>query len=104
MIASLDGEVDLSNSRVVRDQLLGAVPNTATGLIIDLSKTAYLDSQGIQLLLDVAELLGVRRQRMRLMIPEGALIRRVLSLMSIGTSLSIDPTIEKAVAELREVS
>lgn len=101
IIASLEGEVDLSNAHAVREQVLGAIPNTATGLILDMSKTAYLDSQGIQVLLDVAESLGVRRQRIRLMVPEGALIRRVLSLTSIGNSLPIDSKIEEAVAQLR---
>ena len=101
VIAALEGEVDLSNAQAVREKVLGAIPNTATGLILDMSTTAYLDSQGIQVLLDIAELLGVRRQRIRLIVPEGAPIRRVLSLTSIGKSLPIDSTIEQAVAQLR---
>src|SRR2546425_5050731 len=69
VIASLEGEVDLSNAHDIREDILASIPNTAAGLILDLTKTVYLDSQGIQVLLDVTELLGVRQQRIRLIVP-----------------------------------
>lgn len=101
VVASLEGEVDLSNAHEIREDILGSIPNTATGLILDLTKTAYLDSQGIQVLLDVTELLGVRQQRIRLIVPKEALIRQVLSLTSLVSTLALDQTMEDALANLQ---
>src|SRR2546427_277398 len=98
VVASLEGEVDLSNARDIREDILGSIPNTATGLILDLTNTSYLDSQGIQVLLDVTELLGVRHQRIRLIVPKDALIRQVLSLTSLLSALALDQTMEDALA------
>ncbi|TMI97792.1 MAG: STAS domain-containing protein [Bacillati bacterium ANGP1] len=101
VVASLEGEVDLSNAHDIREDILASIPNTAAGLILDLTKTVYLDSQGIQVLLDVTELLGVRQQRIRLIVPTAALIRQVLSLTSLASVLSLDPTMEDALANLQ---
>ncbi len=101
VIAALEGEVDLSNAHDIREDILASIPNTAAGLILDLTKTVYLDSQGIQVLLDVTELLGVRQQRIRLIVPKAALIRQVLSLTALASVLSLDPTMEDALANLQ---
>jgi len=101
VVASLEGEVDLSNARDIREDILGSIPNTATGLILDLTNTSYLDSQGIQVLLDVTELLGVRHQRIRLIVPKDALIRQVLSLTSLLSALTLDQTMEDALANFQ---
>ena len=101
VVASLEGEVDLSNAREIREDILSHIPNTATGLILDLTKTLYLDSQGIQVLLDVTELLGVRHQRIRLIVPKDAMIRQVLSLTSLMSALSLDSTMDDALANLQ---
>ena len=50
MVAHLAGEVDLSNAGDLRQAMLDAVPNTAEGMVVDLSVVSYLDSSGIQML------------------------------------------------------
>ena len=46
-IARLVGEVDASNAPGFTTELKQAVPNTAIGLVLDLSETTYIDSSGI---------------------------------------------------------
>jgi len=83
VLAHLKGEVDLANARSVRDRLLEAVPNTATGLVLDLTATHHLDSSGVRVLFELAERLENRRQKLEIVIPDDAPVKRVLLLTEI---------------------
>src|SRR3954451_4783954 len=43
-IAAISGEVDASNAAVLAETLKQSVPNSAIGLVLDLSGTTYVDS------------------------------------------------------------
>ena len=83
VLAHVRGEVDLSNAPSVRERLLGAVPNSAVALILDLSRTDYLDSSGVGLIFELADRLGSRGQKLELVVPDEAVIRRVLELTEV---------------------
>ena len=70
--------------------------NEAAGLVIDLSQVTYLDSVGIELLFDLARRLRTHRQRLRLVVPVDAPMRRVLELCDIDRAAPIDATVEAA--------
>jgi anti-anti-sigma factor len=101
IVARITGEIDLSNARDVGDTLAGAVPNTALGLVIDLTATEYLDSSGVHLLFELAERLQRRQQRLRVVVPEGGPIRRVLRIVELDAAVPILPTVDEAVAQIR---
>jgi anti-anti-sigma factor len=77
-VVRLAGEVDMVASPALADRLQAAVPERALGLVVDLSLVTYLDAHGAQLLVDLAGRLGRRRQRLALVAPGGAPVRRVL--------------------------
>jgi anti-sigma B factor antagonist len=83
VLARLRGEVDLSNVHFVREQLLHAVPNTATALVIDLSETGYLDSSGVRLIFELLERLASRGQRLGLVVQPDSVVNRVLTLTEV---------------------
>jgi anti-sigma B factor antagonist len=83
VLARLRGEVDLSNARSVKEKLFDAVPNTASGLVLDLSGTYHLDSSGVRLIFELAERLENRRQKFELVIPDDSPIKRVLLLTGV---------------------
>ena len=101
VVARLSGEIDLSNAADVGESLSAAVPNTALGLVIDLTATAYLDSSGVHLLFDLAERLQRRQQQLRVVVPEGAPVRRVLRIVELDESVPMTATVEEAVAAVR---
>jgi anti-anti-sigma factor len=101
VIARITGEIDLSNASEVGESLGAAVPNTALGLVIDLTATSYLDSSGVHLLFDLAERLQLRQQQLRVVVPEGAPVRRVLRIVELDDSVPITVTVEEAVAAIR---
>jgi anti-anti-sigma factor len=96
VLARVSGEVDLSNATSVREQVFGAVPNSAAGLVLDLSETRYLDSSGVRLIFELAERLRNRGQGFELVVPEKSLIKRVLLLTKVDAVVSMSNSVPKA--------
>jgi anti-anti-sigma factor len=101
IVARLTGEIDLSNASEVGETLSAAVPNTALGLVIDLTATSYLDSSGVHLLFDLAERLQRRQQRLRVVVPEGRPIRRVLRIVELDDTVPVLASVDEAVEQIR---
>jgi anti-anti-sigma factor len=98
VVARLSGEVDMTNAAHIGNELVGAVPNEALGLVIDLSGTRYLDSAAIELLFDLARKLARRRQDLRLALPKNSPLRRVLLLTEVQSAASLHDSVEEALA------
>lgn len=98
VIAHVDGEIDLSNVDDIRALLVDAVSHETERLVLDLSKTSYLDSTGVRLLFELAERLQGRRQQLRLVVDDEALVRRVIVLTQLDQRVPLDPTVDHAVA------
>jgi anti-anti-sigma factor len=102
LVARVEGELDLANVGEVGANLLAAVPNTSSALIVDLSATTYLDSAGIKLLVDLNQRLRVRQQALRVVVPPTAIIRRVLELARLDKAVPIDESLDEALARLAD--
>ena len=96
VIASLTGEIDLSNATEITDALLGGVPNEALGLVIDLSNVSYLDSAGVRMLAELDHRLGWRAQILRVVAPESSRSRRVLVIAGLERVLSMVTSVDAA--------
>jgi anti-anti-sigma factor len=96
VVASLRGEIDLSNATEITDALLGGVPNEALGLVIDLSDVSYLDSAGVRMLAELDHRLGWRAQGLRVVAPEGSRSRRVLAIAGLERVLSLETSVDAA--------
>jgi anti-anti-sigma factor len=99
VVARLSGEVDMTNAGYVGDELRQSVPNDAAALVVDLSGTSYIDSAAIGLLFELARRLTRRRQDLRLVVPKGSPLQRVLEITEIQTAAPIHQTVESALAE-----
>jgi len=96
MVASLSGEVDMTNAEYVRDEITAAVPNDAQALVIDLGGTQYLDSAAIELLFELSRRLGRRRQELRLVVPGDSPLTRLLALTDIGSVAPVHASLAAA--------
>ena len=96
VIAALSGEIDLANAGAIRSLIVGAIGNDAAGLVLDLSGTTYLDSSGVHLVFDLAERLSARQQRLVLVVPEGARVRRVLDIVKVDSVVPLLASVEDA--------
>jgi anti-anti-sigma factor len=84
-VVRLRGEIDLANVEELHRVAEDAVSNRDAGLVVDLSGVTFLDSTGLRLLFRLARRLGDRQQGLRLVVPEGARIARVLDFSGIST-------------------
>lgn len=97
-VARVSGELDMTNTSYVRDQLTRSVPSDVDGLVTDLTGTLYLDSAAIELLFEMARRLGRRRQRLRIVLPPESPLGRVLELTDVKAVAPIHPTLAEALA------
>jgi len=84
-VGRLSGEVDISHVPVVRDRLFSALDNHGNGLVIDLSDTSYVDSAVVNLLFELADRLGTHQLRLVVVVPEGGLVDRVLTIVDLSS-------------------
>jgi anti-sigma B factor antagonist len=101
IVARVRGEVDLSNVDDVRNLLIDAVSHESEGLVLDLTDTTYLDSTGVRLLFELAERLQGRRQELRLVVHEDAMVHRVVVLTQLHQRVPLDASVADALTALR---
>lgn len=92
-IVRLIGEIDLSNSAPVLDAIREALPD-GDEVVLDLSKTGYLDSAGIAMLFRLAERLSYNRRELQLVIPPDAPIRAVIELTKMDQVITVKDSAE----------
>ena len=98
LVARLGGEVDISPVPVVRDRLFRALDNQGDGLVIDLSDTTYIDSAVVNLLFELADRLGPHQLRLAVVVPEGGLVDRVLTIVDIASVVDVYRRFDEAIA------
>jgi anti-anti-sigma factor len=101
VVATLSGEIDLSNAADITRAVVGGVPNQAVGLVMDLSDVAYLDSAGVRMLAELERRLGWRSQAFRVVAPEGSRTRKVLSIAGLDGLLVLETSVEAASASMQ---
>jgi anti-anti-sigma factor len=101
LVAHLVGEVDLSNVDEIRALIIARVSQETGALVLDLTSTTYLDSTGVRLLFELTERLQARRQPLRVVVTDEALVRRVIVLTKLDEQVPIDPTVDDAIVALR---
>jgi anti-anti-sigma factor len=100
-IARLSGDVDIVQASALRKQLLSAVQNQDLGLVVDLSEANYIDSVGVSLLFELAERLTDRQLRFAVVMPDGGIVERVLTIVHLDSVAEVHAGLEDAVAALR---
>jgi anti-sigma B factor antagonist len=100
-VVKLAGDVDIVQAQDLRERLMGAVRNEDLGLIVDLTSAAYIDSVGVSLLFELAEKLTERQLRLAVVLPDGGLVERVLSIVNIATVAELHPTVDDALGAIR---
>jgi anti-anti-sigma factor len=101
VIATVRGEVDMSNSGELGEAIGRRLSNDTHGLVVDLSSCDYLDSAGIHILYTLHDRLRDRGQDLRVVIPPEATIAEALRLADVPRAIGSAETVEAALASLR---
>ena len=75
----LEGEIDLANAAVVDEEIHAALDDESR-IVIDLSRTAYIDSAGLRLLFTLAKSVG---DRLSIVLPDDSPLQRVVSMVGL---------------------
>lgn len=88
LVLFIRGEIDLSNVDQLQHEIDLAVVGSSH-VVIDLSETAYIDSQGLRLLKQLANRLSDEGTRLQLIAPQGSFARGVLEMTLISEGLEV---------------
>jgi anti-anti-sigma factor len=100
-IASVEGEIDLSNAAELEMAISHAVANDAAGLVVDLERVDYLDSSGVTLLFNLARRVARRQQELVVVVPREAHVREILTLSGATDALELQESLTDALSQLR---
>ncbi|HEX8086795.1 MAG TPA: STAS domain-containing protein [Solirubrobacteraceae bacterium] len=100
VVATITGEIDMSNATDLRGALVGQLSNHTTGLVIDLTGVTYLDSAAIHLIYELRSQLASRRVELRLVVPDGAATLPALSLTGVPDVVQVFDTVAEAEASI----
>ena len=101
-VVRLGGEVDIVQAQALRERLMGAIRNEDLGLVVDLTGATYIDSVGVSLLFELAERLSERQLTLAVVVPESGLVKRVVTIVNLGSVAEIHPTIDVALAAIQD--
>ena len=99
-VVRLSGEVDIVQAQPLRETLFGAIRNEDLGLVVDLTEATFIDSVGVGLLFELGERLAERQLRLAVVVPEGGLVERVLTIVNVGSVAEIRRTVDSAVGAI----
>jgi anti-sigma B factor antagonist len=96
-VVALAGESDVYTYDQLRGALESEVAGEAGVLVVDLSGLSFMDSTGVQILLDIRVMMNKRGGRLALVSPR-ATVARVLNLVGADQLIPVYDTIEEAAA------
>ena len=100
-VASIDGEVDMSNADRLLDELMARV-GSAPWLVIDLSWCSYLDSAGLRAIARVDVRCREVGAGLRLVVDPAGAVDRVLTMTRMSEVLIVDRSLDDALASAME--
>jgi anti-anti-sigma factor len=100
-VATIGGEVDLSNADRLLDDLMARV-GTTPWLILDLTGCSYLDSAGLRMIARVDMRCRTLGSGLRLVVDPGGSIDRVLAMTHMDEVLTVDRLLPDALASALE--
>jgi anti-anti-sigma factor len=100
-VARIVGEIDTSNASDFANQLKQVIPNSAMGLVLDLSETSYIDSSGVHLIFDLADALRRRQQILQLVVAPETFVADVLGVVNVTGAAHTSESLLQALEALR---
>jgi anti-sigma B factor antagonist len=100
-IAVVEGEIDASNAAEIRDRLRALLTNRSRALVVDLTRTTYLDSAGINLLFSLGAALEERQQELHLVVPRPSPIARTIAITGLDATVATHAQLEEALERVR---
>ena len=96
VVAVLPGEIDVTNSEQVYEQLVAVLTPGVKTVIADMTSTVFCDSSGVHAIMHAYESAAARDVRMRLAVSPATSVRRVLELIGVSRLMPVYPSLAEA--------
>jgi len=98
VVVVLPAEIDVTNSREVYEQLVGALGPDVDTVIADMMATTFCDSSGVHAIMRAYESAAGRDVHMRLAVSSSTSVHRVLQLIGVGQLMPVYESLQEALA------
>lgn len=102
LVVTLAGEIDLMNHAEVHEALIGAALDGGPLFVADLNDAHYIDSNGVRMLFGLARELEGSRISWVIALSGDAPLQRLFKVTAFDEVVRIVPSVDDAVAALRE--
>lgn len=103
-VATISGEVDMSNAASVRRTIAEAVRPDDEALLLDLSGLSFIDSAGLHAVFELSSALDERRQRLFVYAPPGGQVDRTIGIVGMPRAVSVHDSREGALEAARRTT
>ncbi len=80
VVAAVIGDIDFGTADDLARDIALALPDSAAGLVLDLTDVRYVDSSGVRVIFELAAQLGISGRRLALAVPETSPVRRLIKI------------------------
>lgn len=79
-VARIKGDIDFNSAGDLSRDIMRTLPDSAAGLVLDLSSVRYVDSGGVRVFFELASHLEASGRRVALAVPETSPVRRLIKI------------------------
>ncbi|MEY2449499.1 MAG: hypothetical protein QOH79_2975 [Acidimicrobiaceae bacterium] len=91
VLIAVAGEIDLSNSEHVEQQIASFISNRTMHAVVDLTQVTYIDSIGMRVLFGLATSLQTAQIGLKLIAPIGSPARRLIEISGLDVIVDVEP-------------
>jgi anti-sigma B factor antagonist len=95
-VATIAGEIDMSNAAELERIVASGTPNSAAGLILDLTRLDYIDSAGIHLLFSLYGALRTRAQGLVIVVGSESVVADTFRLAGVEGRIEMAGDLDQA--------
>ncbi len=96
VVVVLPGEIDVTNSAQVYEQLAAVLAPGVDTVIADMMSTTFCDSSGVHAIMHAYETAAARDISLRLAVSSSTSVRRVLQLIGVGRLMPVYGSLREA--------
>lgn len=97
----MNGDIDISSARELREKLVSLISQGVRHLVINLEATSYLDAAGVDVLVRAFKLLSAHGGTFSVACPHEHLLK-VFEISALSDAFAVYPSIDEAVVHLEQ--
>jgi anti-sigma B factor antagonist len=98
-VVTTPDEIDVGNAAQLREALATAAESAAPVLVVDMARTEYCDSTGLNVLVRAMRVVGDDGRKMRL-VAGGAGLQRIFAVTGVGSLFQVYDSLDEALTAI----